>query len=80
MVQSLHEQWEPVGAALLSLATDVVPLKCVDYETVAEYFRLLAPLSVVPQEKKVCPFKVIPNFQMIKHKNWEKNPHPSHIC
>lgn len=61
MLQILRQ---PVGAALASFATDVVPLSCVDDEAVAQCLEVLGPLATgtteLSLEKKVCASKEIP--------------------
>ncbi|XP_054652845.1 zinc finger BED domain-containing protein 4-like [Dunckerocampus dactyliophorus] len=84
MLQRLLEQREPVGAALASLTTDVLPLNCAEYEEVAECLEVLGPLSLATTElsveKKVSASKVIPLVRMLQHKITEKSTSLLHPC
>ena len=60
-----------------SLTTDVVPLSCVDYETVAECLEVLGPLS---EERKMSATKVIPIIRIILNKITEKSLSLVHPC
>lgn len=45
MLSRLYEQREPVGAALLSLRTDLAPLSSAEYHTMWECLGVLFPLK-----------------------------------
>ncbi|XP_068179073.1 E3 SUMO-protein ligase ZBED1-like [Antennarius striatus] len=71
MLQRLYELREPVGAALASLKTDILPLTASEYDTVKDVLYVLAPLQQatveVSAEKRVSASKVIPMMKMLHH-------------
>ncbi|XP_076134518.1 E3 SUMO-protein ligase ZBED1-like [Alosa pseudoharengus] len=76
MLQRLLDLREPVGAALASLSSDIMPLSSVDFEVISQSLEVLAPFkhatTELSEEKRVSASKVIPIIRMIQHKVAEK--------
>ena len=66
--QRLHEQPEPVGAAVASLAAGLSALVSADYEAITVLNSLQSGLNPVSEEKKVWASNMIPIIRMIQHK------------
>lgn len=71
MLARLYEQREPVGAALVSLMTDLPPLSSTEYQSMSECLCVLSPLKEatveLSAEKTVSGSKVIPLIRMLRH-------------
>lgn len=75
-LQRLLDLREPVGAALASVTTDIMPLSSADYDVISECLEVLAPFQYatteLSEEKRVSASKIIPIVRMIKHVVAEK--------
>ncbi|XP_067293402.1 E3 SUMO-protein ligase ZBED1-like [Pseudorasbora parva] len=79
MLQRLIDLREPVGAALASLSSDIMPLSSADFDIISESLEVLAPFKYATKElsgeKSVSASKIIPIIRMIQHKVAEKTAH-----
>ncbi|KAJ8353660.1 hypothetical protein SKAU_G00212270 [Synaphobranchus kaupii] len=70
MFDCLHLQREPVGAALVSLNTDLTPLTSQEYEAIGECLHMLSPFHQatveLSEEKGVYGSKGIPLMNMLQ--------------
>ena len=71
MLQRLHEQREPLAAALSSLNTTLIPFSAEEYETISQCLSVLSPFheatAEMSTENRVSGSKVIPIVKMLKH-------------
>ena len=71
MLSRLYEQPEPVGAALVSLTTDLTALSSAEYRSMSECLGVLSPLKEetveLSAEKSVSGSKVIPLIRIFRH-------------
>ncbi|XP_077424041.1 E3 SUMO-protein ligase ZBED1-like [Vanacampus margaritifer] len=71
MLQRLHEQREPLDAALSRLNTTIVPFSAEEYETISQCLSVLSPFNEatveMSTESRVSGSKVIPMVKMLKH-------------
>ncbi len=71
MLQRLYEQREPLGAALTSLNTTLLPLSAEEYDTINQCLSVFSPFHQATEEmsteKRVSGSKVIPIVKMLKH-------------
>ena len=71
MLQRLYEQREPLGAALSSLNTPLLPFSSEEYETINQCISVLSPIHQatveMSTERRVSGSKVIPIVKMLKH-------------
>lgn len=71
MFSRLYEQREAVGAAMLSLPTDLVALTTAEYHTIFECMNVLSPIKEATEElsaeKAVSGSKIIPLIRMLRH-------------
>ncbi|KAL1252152.1 hypothetical protein QQF64_019948 [Cirrhinus molitorella] len=75
ILQRFIDLREPVGAALASLSSDIMPLSS-DFDIISESLEVLAPFKYATEElsaeKRVSASKIIPIIRMIQHKVAEK--------
>ncbi|KAL1264164.1 hypothetical protein QQF64_004519 [Cirrhinus molitorella] len=76
MLQRFIDLREPVGAALASLSSDIMPLSSANFDTISESLEVLAPFAYATEElsaeKRVSTSEIIPIIRMIQHKVAEK--------
>ncbi|KAL0151887.1 hypothetical protein M9458_052807 [Cirrhinus mrigala] len=71
MLERLFAQKEPVGAAMISLKTNLTPLTSEEYQTVNECLGVMCYFNEasteLSEEKRVSGSKVIPLIRMLRH-------------
>ncbi|KAG9261818.1 zinc finger BED domain-containing protein 4-like [Astyanax mexicanus] len=71
MLQRMYQQREPVGAALVTLKTDLTPLTSEEYHTINECLGVLSTFNEatteLSEERRVSGSKVIPLIRMLRH-------------
>nr|XP_046263255.1 E3 SUMO-protein ligase ZBED1-like isoform X1 [Scatophagus argus] len=71
MLQRLYEEREPLGAALASLATDIVPFTSDEYAAIDKCLTVLRPFYQatveLSEERRVSGSKAIPVAKMLRH-------------
>ena len=71
MLERLFAQREPVGAALVTLKTSLIPFTSEEYQTVNECLGVMCHFSEasteLSKEKRVSGSKVIPLIRMLRH-------------
>lgn len=71
MLHRLYEQREPLGAALASLSTDIVPFTADDYAAINQCLTVLRPFYQatveLSEERRVSGSKAIPVAKMLRH-------------
>lgn len=79
MLEHLFAQREPVGAALVTLKTNLTPLTAEQYQTINECLFVMGHFieaSIeLSEEKRVPDSKVIPLIQMLRHAITSKTSH-----